>query len=949
MDTANIDLSIYTYGHIDSMYYILNGIAMLMTTAFATMLVNTIALSASAYYAIRAAYGSSTGAGRQHIMKIAGMIVVINALIVPKTSMSILDNVTKQREEVSNLPYGFALPVGMLESFGHALTAGFEQAFTPTGNTSYRDYGMIFGARLVRDARNWRIKSPELVYNMNSFIRGCVIRGVARGKYSLDDLFKNDKVWETVSVNASKLKEIEVKQGSNHTLMTCHDAVTEVISPAFTNEIENLVAKYAKKDFGLASNTIEAFRPRGEERAESYFKRNAAMAFESFVGSRNSAESSIKQYMMLNSLGDYQRTYGAARASMNQETNWRIAGDLAEEYLPMLLSVIKGMVYASFIFMVPLMLLAGGIDKYMKYLTIVVSLQLWPALNAVLNMFIDLYTSGTLQGLAAGSINYTNHSQVGDYSDKIVAIASGLQMTIPFLAFALVQGGVRGFIHLANSITGASNSASNMAANEVTSGNRSFDNVSVGNTQMAMNQGFKTDYNTSYRRGGHEMQLDSGGMERVTSGGAVLINEDASLTSSTGHTNFNLSKASNAQLSKNYDFERRNLDSKQAAFHESERATQTEAANMVVGLAKREQSGETFDYSKFGDQGKAVQKAVSNARVLHDKYNYGWDQIAEGSLKADGKVPLSPLAGGIAGAALDKMGAGVLGKLAPEINISADGKIAALNTSNQSVGDDNSLSLDEVSREDWSNIVKAGMSEEFGKSTGLEKNYSDNLTKAYEKQKSAETSMMTQSEKVEAYREAISRTESSDASMGRNMRPEVQSELMQRYGASSNEAHQMIESGDPRVGKVWNSIVENQVSSIVDAQMQARAMNLSDSAQQVRIDNANDINTTKIDKDYRQGVVDKAKSHGIDPNDANFINTNARDKATALMEQNHKEYEKTKQANLERQVARQEKIDEYEDNRMGQGYLGKKMGIGGPTNPSTIKKGNDEKSSNSSN
>jgi hypothetical protein len=31
---------------------------------------------------------------------------------------------------------------------------------------------MVFGARLIKEARNWRIKTPEFVYNMNSFIRG---------------------------------------------------------------------------------------------------------------------------------------------------------------------------------------------------------------------------------------------------------------------------------------------------------------------------------------------------------------------------------------------------------------------------------------------------------------------------------------------------------------------------------------------------------------------------------------------------------------------------------------------------------------------------------------------------------------------------------------------------------------------------------------------------------
>jgi hypothetical protein len=95
------------------------------------------------------------------------------------------------------------------------------------------------------------------------------------------------------------------------------------------------------------------------------------------LGSKNTAEYSLKQYMVLNSLSDYARTYGYARASMSQESNWRIAGDLAAEYLPMLLSVIKGLVYASFIFMVPLILLGTGMSRYLSYIAVIASLQLW--------------------------------------------------------------------------------------------------------------------------------------------------------------------------------------------------------------------------------------------------------------------------------------------------------------------------------------------------------------------------------------------------------------------------------------------------------------------------------------------------------------------------------------------------------------------------------------------
>ncbi len=169
-----MDLIIHTYGHIDSMFYILNGIAMLMNHKFGEAVTVVMAVSSVGYYALRMSYAGSAGY-KVHMGKVVGMIAMIYFLLLPRTEMFIYDHVSKKKEKVDNLPLGFALPVGILESFGDLLTGGFEQAFTMVNNTNYRDYGMIFGARLVQESRDWRVRSPEFMENMGNFIDRCVI------------------------------------------------------------------------------------------------------------------------------------------------------------------------------------------------------------------------------------------------------------------------------------------------------------------------------------------------------------------------------------------------------------------------------------------------------------------------------------------------------------------------------------------------------------------------------------------------------------------------------------------------------------------------------------------------------------------------------------------------------------------------------------------------------
>ena len=200
---------------------------------------------------------------------------------------------------------------------------------------------------------------------------------------------------------------------------------------------------------------------------------------------------------------------------MQQESSWMLGGKLASEYLPILLSVLKGLIYASFIFIVPFMIISGGMNRYLTYLTGVVSLQLWAPLSAILNLFIELYSGIIGSSITGGVLTYATFNEVHGAIDKIVTVASGLQWAIPLLAYSIAKGGSHAFINLASNIGSASQGAASMAASEVTTGSRSLDNVSIGNMQRAQQFAHKTDLNSSYAAGGSSHQHMDGTMEKV--------------------------------------------------------------------------------------------------------------------------------------------------------------------------------------------------------------------------------------------------------------------------------------------------------------------------------------------------------------------------------------------------------------------------------------------------
>lgn len=937
-----MELTIHTYGYIDAIFYILNGIAMILSSSFTDLMIKAISLVAVSYYGIMAAYNGSNA--KQHLIKVAGLILVVNSLLIPKTSMMIYDYVTKQREKVDNLPLGFAVPVGYMEGFGHIITNAFEQAFTATGSSNYTDYGMVFGARLLQESRNWRIKTPEFAYNMDNFIRRCVVYDASMGyKYTINDLLETDDVWRLVSTKTSRLRRVEMKVGARSDLVTCKEAADRVIAPAFTTELDRIKGKYAKSDFGKAGNITEIFTPRGAVGIRSFFKRNIEEMTNKYLGSATSAESTLRQFMMINSLGNYESSYGYARSSMTQESNWRIAGDLANVYLPILLSVMKGLVYASFIFMVPLMLLSGGMQKYLGYITLVASLQLWPALNAILNMFIDTYSASHLQDISGGVISFTSFSKVGSYSDKIVAVASGLQIVIPYLAFTIVQGGVSGFIQLAGNITGASQSAATSAAQELTTNNRSFDNYSSGNMQYAMQQGFKTDFNSSYRHGAEERQHIDGTIERVLPNGSTVLQSGAGMTTSGGGVKFNARNALSGQVAESLSNAQNMLESEQVSFHNAERSTFSKTASFVENLARRESEGETFDYSKAGEEGKALQNAVSQVKTLRSQYGYGWDQASEMALRSGANVSAGKLVGGLINKGLEKVGlpnmpAGIMSKMGSggDLTFGMDGSVRATNSSSQQVGEDNQVNTEQFTREDYNRVVRASASEQFAASNNIDKSYSDDIRSSYEKQKSLERSMNMQADKVDSLSRALSRVESMDGSHDKDMYDEVQRRVASRYGVSQYDAHRMIEAHDPRVDTVWSNMLKSEVSKVIGGDMRATQVSHGFEHSGTRLDEAEASFRSSIDHNYQSDIASYAADKGIDTQGSGFVQNRVQEKVEDMITDNSHFYQNAQQENIAARNNLQGRVNEYEKDRIGQGRFGKKLGIGGPTNPSTV-------------
>lgn len=905
-----MDLTIHTYGHIDAMYYTLNALAMLINSGFGKALVTTITMVCMGHYALKIAYAAG-GDYKTHLIKVMAMIAMITLLLEPTTEMIIHDHVSKKKEKVDNLPLGFALPVGMLESFGDLLTGGFEQAFTTVDNINYRDYGMVFGARLIQESRNWRIRSPEFMENMNNFIDRCVMIDSMIGyHYTVQDLLETNDIWGLVSQNAGTLRQVAMRVGKEKTLMSCKDAAKNVLEPAFRPEFEALEKKYAKTDLGEAGNSN--YSPRTFARLNSNLKKNIELSFKSYLGSAESAEQLIKQQMMVNALTSANNIdeYGVARANATQESNWRIAGEIAGTNLPMLMTIFKCLVYASFMFLVPLLIISGGWSKYLGWITLVASFQLWAPLNAVLTMFIDLYSSNSLSGIANHLVSFSSLSRVGNYSDKIVAVAAGLQIAIPYLAFTLIQGGVGGFIHLAGTITGASQSAASTAANESVTGNKSFDNYSVGNQQLYNQSGFKTDLNQSYASGGSSYQHMDGTMERVTAAGNILMQSGVGLTASSGATSYRLDDSRIGQVSEGVQTSESIHQQDLRSLSNAKSNVMNKTSDYVAHLAQREHAGESFNYDSMGERGKALQQAVNHTKMLREQHNYGWDQAARTGVEASATYG-TPLKGII--------GSGVSGSI--------KGSVDATNSSGQSIGQDVNINRENHANASYNNIVKAASNSSWAKDNSVDNSYSDATRNSYEEAQRLEQQASISQQRVNDWHRAQSVITSQGASSSKDSYQEVVDTIKKDYGVDANTAQKWADSRSPEAQMAWSKLQndDHYVQDLVRNNHQQKSA-ISGAGASEQLNQFTNYHQEKITTNPDTTIKNLAEGKGMKV--AGF-KEGLQERGGNLVKQhqditsyNSDQYKTVRGGNELLEKATEEQVKKYETDRIGKGFTG---------------------------
>ena len=495
---------IYAYQNADSLFGIFNAAAAINASSDYLAAVAAVAFCGFVAALIAYAFAPEKLQGWKWL---ATALLVFSVLIVPKVTVGIVDKTGGAPVKVvSNVPFGVAMLGSVTSTIGHTLTGLFETAFQVIpgvgglpSELTYEKNGLMFGNRLIRATGKVVFQDPNFRTDLINFINNCTMYDLIDGTISPAVFSSSGDVWPLMATpNPARFSTVTSAGGVD--VDTCPNIYTSLNGrlPAQITRIQGQLAFQLNPTLpGAAAAGVIATQIQ-----QAYFKNSISDA-------SATAADLIRQNAVLNAINDTSTiigqkvndpaamvlAVGRAQAVAQQNAAWLNYGKVAEQALPVFRNVIEALTYALFPLLVLLLLLTSGRETmiaFKGYAAILIWIQLWPPLYAVLNYMASIYAAYDLAAaadLGTGTKALSLQTASTIYSGAISgeAIVGYLAISIPFIAWAALKRMENFGTALVGGLSGLQGALSGSTGSAAT-GNVNLGNVAMDQMQLAPNR-----------------------------------------------------------------------------------------------------------------------------------------------------------------------------------------------------------------------------------------------------------------------------------------------------------------------------------------------------------------------------------------------------------------------------------------------------------------------------
>ncbi|WP_020482766.1 conjugal transfer protein TraG N-terminal domain-containing protein [Methylomonas sp. MK1] len=371
-------------------------------------------------------------------------------LYAPSVRVSIEDAYTGSVVVVDNVPLGPAVVGSVMSNMGYRTTRLFEQGFgTPsmTGN-GFADSLQTLTAvrknllsRVNLGAANVPNASSDMETSFANYVRECTLTGVDLNQKSVDAILRDADPLNAIRFD-SDIYMTQIYVGGQPQTKTCTDAWADLSGVAtgnFATALEGLLqpslgVPAAADTVPKIQDAFDALAGPGVVDAADYMLMSAIMPmFEKGVIGRHEDGLHWNKAAMVE------------QAIQQRNTQWAAEQTLFAKIVRPMMAFIEGLSYAIAPIMAFVVMLGNvGIRMNIGYFSMLLWIQLWMPILAVINLFIQMSAAGKMAALTTATYNLP--SMMGIYQldmelQQWLSIGGMLAASTPAITLMLIYRG----------------------------------------------------------------------------------------------------------------------------------------------------------------------------------------------------------------------------------------------------------------------------------------------------------------------------------------------------------------------------------------------------------------------------------------------------------------------------------------------------------------------------
>lgn len=427
--------------------------------------------------------------------------------LVPKVDLAINDERAGNVYVVSDVPLGLGFMASTTSRIGHWLTDIFEDTFAGVEAERFSRFGMVFPERALNAILAAGPVTPQGRLLISDFNRNCVMPELIDYPQKIEALSNSGNIWQSIS-QTGWVNPARKTSDTSGNWIGCDEAIAFIDNHMASTELPAIQKHLAMK---LLPDQIDA---------SSLILRVLPQAETLLLGVSQSLASSIKHSVFMNTLQSDIENVSAlaghplatatalakAQGNLSSEINYRTMAEIAKDALPKVRNSLEFIILAAFPLIFIMMLAAGHMAGTIlrSYFTLLIWVQLWAPISAVMNYLIIHTDSHPMTQIineyGANTIYAANLIREAGASSQ--AIAGFLTILAPVIAFAIAKGSDFATAQLAASVMAPAQSAAQAQGASLTAGNISLGNTSWGNVSTNMQSANKSDLSTGFTNSG---------------------------------------------------------------------------------------------------------------------------------------------------------------------------------------------------------------------------------------------------------------------------------------------------------------------------------------------------------------------------------------------------------------------------------------------------------------